>query len=829
MVLSSKQQQQQQRQRPSSKRLRFGIFGMSMFGIGFGCGRLSATVPLYDGGSCIRLDNGRIDQPTTIAATTTTISTNLEIDEHQRRQQKVIIEEQQQQQEQQQQEQQQQEEETRIIQERLQWYNDYNRQQHPLCRLLASSPPTTVRINNATTTTTFMVGGSIVPSAISLWMSYMEDIVTASQLPQDKTYKLKYGTLQLLHLISSRLPLSTKSVVRYWSTIDEIMYRIYHRYQYLKLHHQDPNQQTSIQPPQTTTQPIKILVMGGSVTMGINCETGLSNTNHNNCSWLYRMEKMINTFIWNRLGWNNTKRHDVDDDDTYKLVKVVRVAAGGTNSELGTTILNYDILPEQSKHPDIIINAYSTNDMHIIAMEQAQANNQTLHDLTFEVLQNYIRTGLSLTNDVPDDCSSSSQRTTNATTSTSSTSFSSSSTTTTSSPLIVHLNDYLGNEQNEIVNTMTLNSVMSILSNYYGIMSISYADMVRDLVYSDTKEFWFSPRGWYKKSNYQREIHPSRQAHQTIAYSIVYNILNLITTRCNILQQQPSLHDAHAAAGPNRSSNKQTTKNDDTTSYLLGKPKDVPHYALPPKLTKDLSLQHISDLWWKDEEEQKAINMKRRARFLDGRNATRESNDDQSSSCSATSTSTRCPFAWVYGTQHRRTFPSWIESYFQPYIQVLDHWSLESGNKVGYIPDYGISADQNLFELEFNNFQQPVTSVTIFYMKSYGEKWKDSTVQVNISTTSSPSTVTSSNKDYATTIRGLSSSSLPPSSSSSSSSYYNKLSSIDLMGYHSKQTSETYLETIELLSTVPIGELLRITFQLIKGNTFKIMGLAICR
>ena len=49
-----------------------------------------------------------------------------------------------------------------------------------------------------------------------------------------------------------------------------------------------------------------------------------------------------------------------------------------------------------------------------------------------------------------------------------------------------------------------------------------------------------------------------------------------------------------------------------------------------------------------------------------------------------------------------------------------------------------------------------------------------------------------------------------------------------LVGIHGKETSEMYTEPIALSRLVAPGDALRITYELTGGQTFKLMGLAVC-
>ena len=222
------------------------------------------------------------------------------------------------------------------------------------------------------------------------------------------------------------------------------------RYTYL----QEPTSDNKDVPP-----PIKIVVMGGSVTMGINCFPPFRGRNlSNQCSWKNRLENLINHFF------------------THHMVEIVAIAAGGTNSGYGTRILEFDVLPPEARNADIIINAYSTNDVHVLTMIEADQKKVTLEELVFDMIQDFFRVALSPTKDL-NKCKS----TVPADTATGG-SEQQQQQQQHHTPLVIHWNDYLGNEQNEIYGTMAVKKAVSVLSSYYGFASASSADMVRDIV-----------------------------------------------------------------------------------------------------------------------------------------------------------------------------------------------------------------------------------------------------------------------------------------------------------------------------------------------------------
>ena len=179
--------------------------------------------------------------------------------------------------------------------------------------------------------------------------------------------------------------------------------------------------------------------MGGSVVVGVNCRSSLREMNiqmsmpNRLCSWPMRLESFIN----NILGGD--------------VVTVTKVAMGGTNTETANLILRHGLLPDQT--PDILIHAYSTNDMYYYTSKSAESSNLTLREKTFDLVQTFVRLVLSKSK-----CA----------------------------PLLIHVDDYLGNEQYEIYKTTEYSQGIQVLANYYGFASVNYPNAVRDLVYTDT-------------------------------------------------------------------------------------------------------------------------------------------------------------------------------------------------------------------------------------------------------------------------------------------------------------------------------------------------------
>jgi len=387
--------------------------------------------------------------------------------------------------------------------------------------------------------------------------------------------------------------------------------------------------------------------------------------------------------------------------------------------------------------------------MHIGTIREAAEEKQTLGEKIFDMVQDFVRTALK-----PNDCGH--------------------------VPLLIWLDDYLGNEQRNILATSQLSQAIHVLSNYYGFASISYANAVRDLVYGDTREWLFSP-AWYWNGKFMREIHPGQGMHTATAFIVMYNLINLATTYCSMEPWKVAEGERTMLYNHTEIPGLPELSTEANQQVLHGKPRPKPE-ALPPPLDNNLSLKKVTDLW-------RSKNPKSSSGLRDG-------------SCAAKD-NTRCPFAWILGVPiNGKEGIEVVKEYFAHHVVDYGGWDLMDDNnkgKYGWVPAEGRIGSE--IKLEFHAFLQPIRSVTLFTMKSYGDKWANSTIRVQLSTLPINS---DGNKEWSV------------------------LSSADLYGFHDKKTSEMYTESMELTRVAAAKDHLRLSITLINGTTFKIMGLAIC-
>jgi len=592
------------------------------------------------------------------------------------------------------------------------------------------------------------------PTAMALWNEHLLKVLTASRIPNDRRFMFHDFTSQLLQIISPRLQRSVKTVPYDWRPVENALTVSWERYKYLQLPQKDRHAITINEKP----RPLKILIMGGSLLVGTNCRMLMKELNFQfqlpkrECTWSYRVGQFLNAFF---LGESKNRE---------ELVQVTKVAMGGTNTATGSAIWKYDLVPEEARNPDIVINAYSTNDMHILTVLEAESSNTTLRDRTFEMMQGFVRQVLNTKR-----CTKNS--------------YDEDTKNEPIPPLLLHMDDYIGNEQRKIWETTELAQGAQVLANYYGFVSMSYADTIREFVYGDTYEKWFSSEWWVKdkKQNtfmFERQIHPGMGMHISSIWVTAYNLLHLASTYCSMPTPHRTDNIEYEAGLWGLPGLKGEFKEP------MGKPQPQPK-GLPPELTKDLLLEDITSLWkqsaTKDQQQQSNITL----------TCSDQNHEDSSSS------QIKCPFSWVSGLSLQQNNITWIDEYFRHQSSTWEGWELsEDGDKIGFIPSVTSRASgknsSQLMVLDFE-YSQKIRSVTFFFMKSYGTKWINSELEAKIW-----------------------------------SSNHQLLEERIMLGTHKKNTSEMYTEEIVFNKPADSGDRLQLEVKLIGGETFKIMGLAVC-
>jgi len=590
-----------------------------------------------------------------------------------------------------------------------------------------------------------------VPDATYLWNQHLADIHKSMRHGQDDGYVFHDLTAHILHLLTPiRLQRSRLTPPTDYEHVGRILDKAQRRYVYYQQH------KASTQPRQTAAgdeqryeriddrdknapPPVNILVMGGSVAMGVLCKDnpitteGLARYARRGCAWPLRLEMFINNIIG------------------ADVIRTQTVTLGGTNTESGISIWKYGLQPEEYPHPDVLINAYSTNDVHVNSIKAAEGRNQTIHEAVFEMTQKFIRTVLN------SDCKP---------------------------PLLLYFDDYIGNEQNEILETTKLSQSIHLLSQYYGTWSVSYANAVRELAFRGTDEEWFSPHGWFEgpEKKWTRQIHPGMSAHFAFAIIVGFNILSAVTTFCSLHASQLGVDGAQPTDGSNEDWDYGYRDINGLPRLRNGR---VPHGprptidALPPPLDADLTLEAVTQ----------------RSQDAASKQPHRIDND---SDCVV---KRPCIFSFVSGLERDLNKPKVLLDKLKPYLTNNSGWdAVDDHGKNGFVPTKGIGSK---FTLELKQLKEPVNILTFMVMTSYGAKWEGSNIRVEV---------------FFRKKGG---------------GEYEKLRSMEISGEDTgKETSETYVHEMHLTGEKSeggtVGGDLKVDVELIGGSTFKIMGMAFC-
>jgi len=581
-----------------------------------------------------------------------------------------------------------------------------------------------------------------IPHVTTMWKQHMQSIFESLHHPHDRSWKLHDWNAMLLYRISPLHLMKSIKTLPSMDSIGRILQIVQHRRRYLL---QNP---LAKQRDQDAPPPLKVLVMGGSVTLGVACHVNpmrlFRGMSRKACSWSFRIEQFINKILG------------------FHAVQVENIALGGTNTEIASLIYEFGLLPDHMIQPDIVINAYSTNDMHINTVNDVKAKRLNIDDALMTMIERFIRV---VQQPPPTYLCNGKNSTQNH------------------PPLLIFLDDYIGNEQHDIWETMLYSRALTQLAGYYNIMSVSYADVVRHFVYADTKETWFSPQWYDNKGNYVREIHPGMGAHTIMALVMAFNVFNAITIFCtHPVLVNPIEEKQTILTGKNIYKPENGLPELKFNEFYNNEPGIIPT-ALPPPLSQGMLLQNVSRLW-QDAEDQKnkLCQQQQYSKTTVPEPKNRE-------------TYRPCAFAWI-GNYKGIDDAEKLTAIMSPLLTSNNGWDAVSDyNKVGYAPTRGTNSS---FTMQISNLVQPIRSVSLLVMKSYGELWAESRVCVSV-------IVTNQQQQQESHIE-----------------------QIEIEGFHASNTSVSYPYKVKLDKAAFSGDTIKVTVKLIQGKTFKITGIALC-
>lgn len=245
--------------------------------------------------------------------------------------------------------------------------------------------------------------------------------------------------------------------------------------------------------------PLRVVVFGGSVTEGTQCElipkeVTLDNSkkltiNGKQCAWPYRLQLLADRLIGEG------------------VIEITNVAVGGTGSILALPVLDYGLYPPrliENGGPDIIINAYSIND-NLPKWTNPNRGNTTA---TFEHFAMNVWQQTAVFVDTAKHSKPCRRQ-----------------------PSVIYWNENIGNQNELLLGEDIRNEAVRLLAEQLQFGYISPAHAIQSLVYADQFESVFSP-GWYSRQQRITNGHFQMPGHQYAAWTTAYAALRATVDYC---------------------------------------------------------------------------------------------------------------------------------------------------------------------------------------------------------------------------------------------------------------------------------------------------------
>jgi hypothetical protein len=323
-------------------------------------------------------------------------------------------------------------------------------------------------------------------------------------------------------------------------------------------------------------------------------------------------------------------------------------------------------------------------------------------------------------------------------------------------PLIMFVNDYYGNHHDRLLAEDIRHDAVRQVAQESGHMYVSPASALRPFVYGNTRETLFSPPWWTRKQKgkpleRKRDAHFGMPGHIAVTWIVAYSLLRVALEYCE--------HERHER----ETMRKTTTSKDKNVTPIMNTPLPLP----TPWSTTFVE--------WQERLQQRKLPVQQ---------------------CSKNGP---CLFAFVANPAGTHRLRGKLANYIASYEVSNTGWHAEDDIRNGWQNKLGLCAHSVGAELvlEFRNITQPVKTISLHSMKSYGPAWENSVAQFNV------------------TIRH------------SSAIVYD--TAFEITGFHNQTTSLTYPYQLELpAGAAKLGTDLEIRMRLVQGSNFKITSLLLC-
>ena len=581
--------------------------------------------------------------------------------------------------------------------------------------------------------------------AADLWRRGLPRLVEALQHPRDSQGIHNNWTAELLNLLS---PHVLENAIKGFPSMETLrpLFNILSR----------RIGETSASLSLESSPLLKMVVLGGSIVEGTGCMRSplpggggkIDFESMQECAWPCRLEHALNFFL---SKWFPTKPR----------IHIHNLAAGGTNSEAAIPILRYWLSPVF--HPngaDVVFNAYSANDNLPPAFHATTNTTMDSYHLARVLKRNleFIQASRDLNHHQQDQCQQFHR------------------------PLILYVNDYVGNQQESIIGDGQLDQAIQWLADIeatMGYVSISHA--VRRWVWADTSEDFFSPPWLDRKGRPTINVHYGMGGHVTTTIAILYYFLRLLLDFCD---DDIHYENDDTLSSPASSSNAHPSALQLEDYIQIDIPtKEWIQDHHPPFIRPNLTQWN-----WNHSHSNSHLEM------------TKASTKCDNHSSSPRSVVSPCAFAFLaapLGTHQRQDL---LAEFLRPFTIQQDGWMVQNDfRQGGFQNKLGLVATQPGATMTLSIDAKSSTTirfVTIHYLKSYGDLWQNSRVEFRAQVILDNHVI---HQDLWT-----------------------------LEGFHEQSVSISYFYQVKLTDPIPPNASFQLQMRLVSGQTFKINALMFC-
>ena len=403
-------------------------------------------------------------------------------------------------------------------------------------------------------------------------------------------------------------------------------------------------------------EPLHILVMGGSVTFGRDSETNhLGLDLKRDCPWPMRLENMFNEGIFGG----------------RKVVKVTNMAAGGSSSEIGAFVVQYQMFPT-NEVPHIIMAAFTPNDHR----------QPDIENVFYQEIQDFVQNAINVC-----PCNK-------------------------DLPLVVladHMYRPTRYGRSRWDEQLRLSGYNAVLASWYDIMAFNHANLARHhsiANFDNTTKIEQLMGGDFN-------LHMGAGFHIGLAWTALFNFLEAFVDHCND-QEMRSSSPSTQTAGNNLTHSDVTPANSRIDDLLTS-----PAVRHLPKLSKKDSITESLNRWIE------------RSKDLESRCSTPTTvNNETNKACAGEDKI--CSHAWIVGKGTGVNYPHELTRVLDPVLKSNDGWIVKGrpdrNPRVGF---YAEKANAT-FTMKFPITETSMNFLTIFSMKSYGPDWIGSKMELRM-------------------------------------------------------------------------------------------------